>query len=129
MIDKNEIMSELSFDFKKITPVIMFTSIHKKNNNNETLNGQKLHLSVDFLGPQKLSINSSIIAFNMNYTGNTFSSLGHDMLDGLSDGKGLDIQFSILKSINQTNLSIQYTGRLNEQNIFHSARFELKRYF
>jgi len=129
MIDKNEIRSEFSFDFNKITPSLMFTSVHKNNNNDETLIGQKLHLSVDLLGPKKLSLNSSIIAFNMNYTGNTFSSLGHDMLDGLSEGKGLDIQFSILKSINQTNFSIQYTGRLNEQRVFHSARFELKRYF
>ena len=58
MIDKNEIRSEISFDFKKITPSIMLTSVNKKNNNDETLNGQKLHLSIDFLGPKKVSLNS-----------------------------------------------------------------------
>ena len=69
------------------------------------------------------------MAFNMKYSGNAFSSLGHEMLEGLPNGKGMEIRISILKSINKTSLSLQYNGRLNKEQFIHNARFELKKYF
>ena len=107
----------------------MFSSIQKTNNNDEKLHGLKLNFGIDFSGPKQFSFQTNIMAFNIYYNGNTFSSIGHDMLEGLSNGRGLEMHILISKSINQNNLSIQYNGRVNEERIIHGARFELKRYF
>tara|TARA_B100001029_G_C15054039_1_gene452972 strand:- start:714 stop:2000 length:1287 start_codon:yes stop_codon:yes gene_type:complete len=129
MINKQEVRSELYFNLNKFSPSIIFSSIRKQNTNNEKLKGFKLNIGLDFSGPNQFSIQSNIIAFNMNYDGNVFSSLGHDMLEGLSNGKGIETQIGISKSINKTNLSIQYNGRFNEDRIIHGGRLELKKYF
>ena len=129
MIEKNQINTELSFNYKKITPSLVLSYIKKGNSNNETLNGLKLNFGLAFPYSKNLTFRSNLMAFNMNYNGDNFSPIGHDMLEGLSKGKGLEIQLLLSKSINQTSFSIQYTGRLNEENIIHGARFELKKYF
>jgi len=129
MINTQESRSELYFNFKKLSPSIVFTYVRKQNTNNEKLKGLKLNIGIDFSGPNQFSLQSHLIAFNMNYNGNELSSLGHDMLEGLSNGKGMEAQIGISKSINKTNFSIQYNGRFNESRIIHGGRFELKKYF
>ena len=104
-INKNEIKSELLIDLKKISPSISFAYANKDNTNNETLTGKKLNLDLNFSLPNNVVIKKSIMAFNMKYSGNAFSSLGHEMLEGLPNGKGMEIRISILKSINKTSLS------------------------
>ena len=128
-ITKNEIKSELLMDFKKISPSIWFAYINKDNTNNENLSGRKLGLNLDLLLPKNFVLKKSVMAFNMKYSGNAFSSIGHEMLEGLPNGKGMEIHLSILKSINKTSFSIQYNGRLNKDQLIHNARFELKKYF
>ncbi len=128
-INKNEIKSELLIDLKKISPSISFAYANKDNTNNENLTGKKLNLDLNFSLPNNVVIKKSIMAFNMKYSGNAFSSLGHEMLEGLPNGKGMEIRISILKSINKTSLSLQYNGRLNKEQFIHNARFELKKYF
>tara|TARA_Y100001968_G_C19390030_1_gene735049 strand:- start:588 stop:1688 length:1101 start_codon:yes stop_codon:yes gene_type:complete len=129
LIRKNKLSTELFCYFDNFTPSIILSYINKNNTNHETLKGITVNMGLDYSFSKKMTIKSNLKGFNMNYSGDELSPIGHDMLEGLADGRGLETQISINKLINQTNLSIEYIGRFSEKNIIHGGRFELKKYF
>lgn len=112
----------------------VYYQYHQRQNkigNEEQLNQQKLGTSFSFSGSDKYSINGQFNYIYNNFSGDAFSPVAYEMLQGLQPAKNFTWELLFQKKItNYLDLNFAYYGRKSENaQIIHTGSVQLKAYF
>lgn len=97
----------------------------------EQLNQQKLGASFSFSKSEKYSINGEFNYIYNNYSGDAFSPVAYEMLQGLQPYKNFTWELLFQRKItNYLDLNLAYYGRKSENSVMiHTGSVQLKAYF
>lgn len=112
----------------------VFYQFHQRQNQigeEEELNQQKLGTSFNFSNSEKYSINGEFNYIYNNFSGDSFSPVAYEMLQGLQPAKNFTWELLFQKKITDyLDLNLSYYGRKSEQaQIIHTGSIQLKAYF
>lgn len=130
----NKIQPKIIYMFSKQNSVALFYQYKTKENQiqqQEKLNQQKFGITFSYSKGQKTAINGGFNYIKNKYTGNAFSPVSYEILEGLQPGKNLTWQVLLQKNITKfLDLNISYFGRKSEQSkTIHTGSMQLKAYF
>jgi hypothetical protein len=133
-IDENLLKPKVSYLFGESNRVDVFYEYQKKDNlinDVATLAQQNLGLGWSFNDGQNYAINGELRYVNNDFTGQAFSPVGFQMLEGLQPGKNLTWNLLLQKKVtNFIDLNLSYSGRNSETaNTVHTGSVQLKAYF
>ncbi|MFH6988740.1 hypothetical protein ACHRVW_13435 [Flavobacterium collinsii] len=125
---------KVSYLFSKNTSLDFFFEFQNKENqigNFETLVQNRLGTSFSFAGEKKVTLNGEFSFYQNKFTGNEFSSVGFQMLEGLQAGQNLVWKFLLQKNITQfLDVNLNYQGRKSETGpVVHTGNIQLRAYF
>lgn len=97
----------------------------------EELNQQKFGTSFNFSKAQKYSVTGEFNYIYNNFSGNSFSPVAFEMLEGLQPDKNFTWQVLFQKKITDyLDLNLAYYGRKSENStVIHTGSIQLKAYF
>lgn len=129
-----QLAPKISYLFSKNTSLDFFYEFQNKENqigNFETLVQNRLGTSFSFAGEKKVTINGEFSFYENKFTGNEFSSVGFQMLEGLQEGQNLVWKLLLQKNITQfLDVNLNYQGRKSETgNTVHTGNVQLRAYF
>ncbi|WP_372746688.1 hypothetical protein [Lutibacter sp.] len=108
----------------------------QKNKNNqiesfESLNQQKVGFETNYSKKDSYLLKAEINLFNNKFTGDSNSSVGYQMLEGLQSGKNYTWSILFYKKLNAfLNLNLNYLGRKSETSTtIHTGTIQLKAIF
>jgi hypothetical protein len=125
---------KISYLFSKNTSLDFFYEFQNKENqigNFETLVQNRLGTSFSFAGEKKITLNGEFSFYQNKFTGNEFSSVGFQMLEGLQAGQNLVWKLLLQKNITQfLDVNLNYQGRKSETgSTVHTGNVQLRAYF
>ena len=97
--------------------------------------GEELLKTLDFTGSlqwerSKTSVRGNFSFINNNFTGNNFSIVGNQMLDGLKPGKNQVWSLFLQQSVNSfIQLNVNYEGRNSGERTIHIGSMQVKASF
>ncbi|KIO52196.1 hypothetical protein [Flavobacterium hibernum] len=129
-----QLAPKISYLFSKNTSLDFFYEFQNKDNqigNFETLVQNRLGTSFSFAGEKKITINGEFSFYQNKFTGNEFSSVGFQMLEGLQAGQNLVWKLLLQKNITQfLDINLNYQGRKSETgSVVHTGNIQLRAYF
>ncbi|MBF4508313.1 hypothetical protein IRZ83_16675 [Flavobacterium sp. JLP] len=129
-----QIAPKISYLFSKNTSLDFFYEFQNKENqigNLETLVQNRLGTSFSFAGEKKVTLNGEFSFYENKFTGNEFSSVGFQMLEGLQAGQNLVWKLLLQKNITQfLDINLNYQGRKSETGkTVHTGNVQLRAYF
>ena len=138
--EKNYVLSgyqlapKISYLFSKNTSWDLFYELQNKENqiqNLETLLQNRLGTSFSYASNKKVTLNGEISFYQNKFTGNEFSSVGFQMLEGLQTGQNLTWRFLVQKNLTQfLDINLNYQGRKSESTqTIHTGSIQLRAYF
>lgn len=133
-IDGYQIAPKISYLFSKNTSWDVFYELQNKENqigNFETLLQNRLGTSFSYAGEKRVTLNGEISFYQNKFTGNEFSSVGFQMLEGLQTGQNLTWRFLLQKNLTQfLDVNFNYQGRKSESSkTIHTGSVQLRAYF
>lgn len=133
-INTKEIYPKLTFLYNKdhrFSAYYQFKNKENKEQDFEKLQQQKLGLSYFFISASKNQLNAEVTMLLNNFTGNSNSPIGYQMLEGLQVGK--NYTWNALwnqKLTSVLHLSLNYFGRKSENTrAIHTGTLQLKAIF
>lgn len=112
---------------------VFYQFYNRKNKigNEEQLNQQKLGASFNFSKSEKYSINGEFNYIYNNYSGDAFSPVAYEMLQGLQPFKNFTWELLFQRKITTyLDLNLAYYGRKSENSTtIHTGSVQLKAYF
>ncbi|PWB20748.1 hypothetical protein [Flavobacterium sp. HTF] len=129
-----QIAPKISYLFSKNTSLDFFYELQNKKNqigNSETLAQNRLGTSFSYAGEKKITVSGEFSFYENKFTGNEFSSVGFQMLEGLQAGENLVWKLLLQKNITQfLDINLNYQGRKSETgNTIHTGNIQLRAYF
>jgi hypothetical protein len=129
-----QIAPKISYLFSKNTSLDFFYELQNKKNqigSLETLSQNRLGTSFSYAGEKKVTVSGEFSFYENEFTGNEFSSVGFQMLEGLQAGKNLVWKLLLQKNITQfLDININYQGRKSETGkTIHTGNVQLRAYF
>lgn len=129
-----QIAPKISYLFSKNTSLDFFYEFQSKENqigDAETLLQNRIGTSFSFAGDKKVTINGEFSFYQNKFSGNEFSSVGFQMLEGLQQGQNLVWKLLLQKNITQfLDVNVNYQGRKSETgNTIHTGNIQLRAYF
>lgn len=129
-----QIAPKISYLFSKNTSLDFFYELQNKKNqtgNLETLAQNRIGTSFSYAGEKKVTISGEFSFYENKFTGNEFSSVGFQMLEGLQAGQNLVWKLLLQKNITQfLDINLNYQGRKSETgNTIHTGNIQLRAYF
>lgn len=129
-----QLAPKISYLFSKNTSWDLFYELQNKENqtgNIETLLQNRLGTSFTYAGNNKLTMNGEISFYQNKFTGNEFSSVGFQMLEGLQTGQNLTWRLLLQKNLTQfLDINLNYQGRKSESSqTIHTGSVQLRAYF
>ncbi|OXA91671.1 hypothetical protein [Flavobacterium hercynium] len=129
-----QIAPKISYLFSKNTSLDFFYEFQTKENqigDAETLLQNRIGTSFSFAGDKKVTINGEFSFYQNKFSGNEFSSVGFQMLEGLQQGQNLVWKLLLQKNITQfLDVNVNYQGRKSETgNTIHTGNVQLRAYF
>ncbi|RUT68237.1 hypothetical protein D0817_22165 [Flavobacterium cupreum] len=129
-----QIAPKISYLFSKNTSLDFFYELQNKKNqtgNLETLDQNRIGTSFSYAGEKKVTISGEFSFYENKFTGNEFSSVGFQMLEGLQAGQNLVWKLLLQKNITQfLDINLNYQGRKSETgNTIHTGNIQLRAYF
>jgi hypothetical protein len=129
-----QVAPKISYLFSKNTSLDFFYEFQNKENqigNFETLVQNRLGTSFSFAGEKKVTLNGEFSFYQNKFTGNEFSSVGFQMLEGLQQGQNLVWKLLLQKNITQfLDVNLNYQGRKSETgSVVHTGNVQLRAYF
>ena len=126
--------TKLSYLFSSQTQVdVFYVFQEKKNQTAEFENLQQHRIGASFsVNQMKLfTMNGEFSFFQNTFTGNAFSPIGYQMLEGLQPGKNMTWRIMFQKNLtNYLDLSLHYQGRSNESTAtIHTGSVQLRAFF
>ena len=103
----------------------------ENNSGEESLSQQRLGVSFMYASKQQISITGEFNYFNNDFTGNAFSPVGYQLLNGLQAGDNFTWSFIGQKKLTKyLDLNISYLGRKSETaDAVHTGSIQLRAYF
>ncbi|OXG04939.1 hypothetical protein BC749_10166 [Flavobacterium araucananum] len=129
-----QVAPKISYLFSKNTSLDFFYEFQNKENqigNFETLVQNRIGTSFSFAGEKKITLNGEFSFYQNKFTGNEFSSVGFQMLEGLQQGQNLVWKLLLQKNITQfLDVNLNYQGRKSETgSVVHTGNVQLRAYF
>lgn len=129
-----QLAPKISYLFSKNTSWDLFYELQNKENQNgklETLLQNRLGTSFSYASNKKVTLNGEISFYQNKFTGNEFSSVGFQMLEGLQTGQNFTWRFLIQKNLTQfLDINVNYQGRKSESSqTIHTGNVQLRAYF
>lgn len=133
-IDGYLLAPKISYLFSKNTSWDLFYELQNKENqigSLETLLQNRLGTSFSYAGDKKITINGEVSFYQNKFTGNEFSSVGFQMLEGLQTGQNLTWRLLLQKNLTQfLDINLNYQGRKSESSqTIHTGNVQLRAYF
>lgn len=133
-INGYQLAPKISYIFSKNTSWDLFYELQNKKNqigNLESLLQNRLGTSFTYAGNNKLTMNGEISFYQNKFTGNEFSSVGFQMLEGLQTGQNLTWRLLLQKNLTQfLDINLNYQGRKSESSkTIHTGSVQLRAYF
>jgi len=124
----------LSYLFSRNSRFSVFYKYENKENlvgDSETLTQQKVGISFAYSNQQKIALNGEFNYFQNNFSGNAFSPVGYQMLEGLQPGTNFTWNILIQKKLTKfLDLNLSYFGRKSETSqTIHTGNVQLKAFF
>ncbi|SHI48574.1 hypothetical protein SAMN05444363_0786 [Flavobacterium terrae] len=125
---------KISYLFNKNASLDIFYEFKNKENTigeKEVLKQNRFGLSFNFLSEKKFTANGEISSVNNDFTGNEFSPVGFQMLEGLQAGKNFTWRLLLQKGLTDyLDININYQGRKSElSKVIHTGNVQLRAYF
>lgn len=125
---------KISYLFNKNASLDVFYEYKNKTNqlnNFETLKQNRFGTSFNLALEKKLTVNGEISMVNNIFSGNEFSPVGFQMLEGLQSGKNTTWRLLLQKNLTQfLDININYQGRKSETiTAIHTGNIQLRAYF
>jgi hypothetical protein len=126
-----ETKPKVTYKFTSALQTEFYTSIKQK----QSLDGTELLKTVDLTGTlqwqlRKTNLRINLSFINNNFTGNSFSIVGNQMLDGLKPGKNQVWSVFLQQPLNSfINLDLNYEGRNSGAKIIHIGSVQVKASF
>ena len=112
---------------------IFYNSTSKENTINglEELNQQKLGASFAYANAEKISINGEFSFIENGFSGNAFSPVAYQMLEGLQPGNNYTWRLLFQKRITKyLDANLNYNGRKSQtSNTVHTGNLQLRAFF
>lgn len=129
-----QIAPKISYLFSKNTSLDFFYEFQSKKNqigNLETLAQNRLGTSFSYAGKQNVTVNGEFSLYENKFSGNEFSSVGFQMLEGLQAGQNLVWKLLLQKNITSfLDINLNYQGRKSETGLtVHTGNIQLRAYF
>ena len=129
-----QLAPKISYLFSKNTSWDLFYEYQKKENqigNNELLTQNRFGTSFTYSGKKQFTANGEFSLYNNTYTGNSLSSVGFQMLEGLQPGKNQTWRLLLQKNLTQyLDINVNYQGRKSETSkTIHTGSIQLRAYF
>lgn len=133
-INGYQLAPKISYLFSKNTSWDLFYELQNKENqigNLETLVQNRLGTSFSYASNKKFTMNGEISFYQNKFSGNEFSSVGFQMLEGLQTGQNLTWRFLAQKNLTQfLDINLNYQGRKSESSqTIHTGSVQLRAYF
>jgi hypothetical protein len=133
-INGYQLAPKISYLFSKNTSWDLFYELQNKENqigNLETLLQNRLGTSFSYASDKKFTMNGEISFYQNKFSGNEFSSVGFQMLEGLQTGQNLTWRFLAQKNLTQfLDINLNYQGRKSESSqTIHTGSVQLRAYF
>ena len=133
-IDTKEIAPKFTFLYNKDHRFSLFYHFKKKENqlvNFEQLQQQKFGAEYYFISKKRNQISANVNVFLNDFTGNTNSPIGYQMLEGLQAGKNYTWNLLFNQKLNSfLNLNLNYLGRKSENSkTIHTGTVQLRAAF
>lgn len=134
VIDGYSLLPKISYLFSKNTSWDLFCELQNKENkigNFETLLQNRVGTSFSYAGEKKITLNGEVSFYQNKFTGNEFSSVGFQMLEGLQTGQNLTWRLLLQKNLTQfLDINLNYQGRKSESSqTIHTGNVQLRAYF
>ncbi|WP_430410507.1 hypothetical protein [Kordia sp.] len=133
-IDLFKVTPTLSYIFNRNSRFSVFYKYEQKENqvgDSESLTQQKMGVSFAYSNQQKVALNGEFSYFQNDFTGNAFSPVGYQMLEGLQPGTNFTWNVIIQKKLTKfLDLNLSYFGRKSETSrTIHTGNVQLRAYF
>lgn len=133
-IEIKEIQPKVSYIYNKDHRFSVFYHFKSKQNqlqDFEELQQQKMGLEYVYTSKKQNRLDLSFNAFFNDFTGNTNSPVGYQMLEGLQDGTNYTWSILYNQKLNSfLNLSLNYRGRKSENSTtIHTGNVQLRAVF
>ncbi|QHI38006.1 hypothetical protein IMCC3317_33890 [Kordia antarctica] len=124
----------LSYLFNRNSRFSVFYKFENKENSigdMESLTQQKVGVSFAYSNQQKVALNGEFNYFKNDFSGNAFSPVGYQMLEGLQPGTNLTWNILIQKKLTKfLDLNLSYFGRKSKDSrTIHTGNVQLKAFF
>lgn len=129
-----QIAPKISYLFSSNVSLDLFYEYQQKKNiilSKDILNQARLGTSFNYAGEKKITFNGEFSLFNNNYSGNEFSPVAFQMLEGLQIGKNSVWRLLLQKNLTQfLDINITYQGRKSETSkTIHTGNVQLRAFF
>lgn len=129
-----DLVPKISYLFSKNTSWDLFYELQNKENqigNLETLLQNRFGTSFTYAGKKNFTMNGEVSFYQNKFTGNEFSSVGFQMLEGLQTGQNITWRLLLQKNLtNFLDINFNYQGRKSESNkAIHTGSVQLRAYF
>ncbi|WP_255498002.1 hypothetical protein [Flavobacterium sp. I3-2] len=133
-IDSYTLHPKVSYLFSTQASVDIFYEYKNKFNNlnnQETLDQHRIGASFTYNSIKKFSMNGEISYYENNFTGNPFSPVAFQMLEGLQPGKNITWRLLVQRNLTKyLDLNVNYQGRTSETgNTIHTGTIQLRAFF
>ncbi|PTX63963.1 hypothetical protein C8N46_101573 [Kordia periserrulae] len=124
----------LSYLFSRNSRFSVFYKYENKENlagDLEQLTQQKVGISFAYNNQQKIALNGEFNYFQNDFSGNAFSPVGYQMLEGLQPGTNFTWNILIQKKLTKfLDLNLSYFGRKSEASqTIHTGNVQLRAFF
>lgn len=129
-----QLAPKISYLFSKNTSWDIFYELQSKENqigNFEKLTQNRFGTSFSYAGEKKITLNGEVSFYQNKYSGNEFSAVGFQMLEGLQTGQNITWRLLLQKNITQfLDVNLNYQGRKSEtRQAIHTGNVQLRAYF
>ena len=129
-----DVNPKISYLFSKNTSWDIFYEIQRKENQTgrfESLLQNRFGTSFSYTGDKKIVLNGELSFYQNKFSGNEFSSVGFQMLEGLQVGQNLTWRLLMQKNLTQfLDININYQGRKSElSQTIHTGNIQLRAFF
>lgn len=133
-IDSYSLEPKVSYLFTANTSLDFFYEYQQKENTInafELLKQHRLGSSFQYSANAKFSLNGELSFYQNTFTGDAFSPVAYQMLEGLQPGKNFTWRFMLQKNLTPyLDLNVNYQGRTNESTTtIHTGNVQLRAFF
>jgi hypothetical protein len=129
-----QLAPKISYLFSKNTSWDVFYELQNKENQIgefENLLQNRFGTSFSYANDKKITMNGEISFYQNEFSGNEFSAVGFQMLEGLQTGQNITWRLLLQKNITQfLDINFNYQGRKSESSqTIHTGNIQLRAYF